>query len=152
MATVVEVLYNWPQVQILKRESQQREGVTGNSIFFCQGLMRHKNRQSACLHNTAVSYRNTVIPRILPKDWIPTRTLSVTNTCTVNPLLSPPGAYLFQARLRGSLVVTEGLFNSEKTRVSLLQKDLKYQVEKLTNKKAGGHAAEDQNQYRTSSW
>ena len=116
--------------------------------------MRHKNRQSACLHDIAVSYRNTVIPRILPKDWfwIPTRTLSVTNTFTVNPLLSTPGAYLFQARLRGSLVVTEGLFNSEKTTVSLLQKDLKYQVEKLTNKKAGGHAAEDQNQYGTSSW
>ena len=28
---------------------------------------------------------------------------------TVNPLLSPPGAYLFQAHLRGCLIETGGL-------------------------------------------
>ena len=62
------------------------------------------------------------------------------------------GAYLFQAHFRGSLIETEGLFNLKKTMVSVLTKDLKYQVEKLKNKKVGGHAAEDQNQYRASSW
>ena len=63
-------------------------------------------------------------------------------THTVNPLLSPPGAYLFQAHLRGG----EGggdLFNLENTMVSVLHKDLEYKVEKLTYKKAGGHATED---------
>ena len=46
----------------------------------------------------------------------------------------------------------EGLFNLEKTMVSVLHKELEYKVEKLKNKKVGGHAAEDQNQIRTSSW
>ena len=36
--------------------------------------------------------------------------------------------------------------------VSVLHKHLKYKVEKLKNKKVGGHAAKDQNQIRTSSW
>ena len=36
--------------------------------------------------------------------------------------------------------------------VSVLQKELEYSVEKLKNKKVGGHAAKDQNQIRTSSW
>ena len=36
--------------------------------------------------------------------------------------------------------------------VSVLHKELEYQVEKLTYEKVGGHAAEDQNQTRTSSW
>ena len=35
--------------------------------------------------------------------------------------------------------------------VSVLQKDLQYNVKKLKNKKVGGHAAEDQNQTQTSS-
>ena len=70
---------------------------------------------------------------------------------TVNPLLSLEGAggggaYLFQSRLR------RGLFNLEKTLVSVLHKELEYQVEKLKYKKVGGQAAEDQNQIRTSSW
>ena len=68
---------------------------------------------------------------------------------TVNPLLSLEGgggAYLFQSHLR------EGLFNLEKTLVSVLHKELEYKVEKLKYKKVGGQAAEDQNQIRTSSW
>jgi len=72
---------------------------------------------------------------------------------TVNPLLSPWGAYLFQAHLSGVLIETGGLFevgggifNLEKTMVSVLHKQLQHKVEKLKNKKAGGHAAEDQNQ------
>ena len=36
----------------------------------------------------------------------------------------------------------------EKTMVSVLHKE----EEKLKNKRVGGHAAEDQNQMRTSSW
>ena len=36
--------------------------------------------------------------------------------------------------------------------VSVLHKELEHVVEKLKYKKAGGHAAEDQNQIRTSSW
>ena len=47
---------------------------------------------------------------------------------------------------------TGGLFNLEKTVVSVLHKELEYKVEKLKNKKVGGHAAEDQNQIRTSRW
>ena len=68
-----------------------------------------------------------------------------------------PGAYLFQAHLRGSLIEMggifkrEGLFNLEKTTVSVLHKELEYKVEKLKYKKVGD-AAEDQNQIRTSSW
>ena len=59
-----------------------------------------------------------------------------------------PGAYLFQAHLRGSLIETggifkrEGLFNLEKTTVSVLHKELEYKVEKLKYKKVGD-AAED---------
>ena len=34
----------------------------------------------------------------------------------------------------------------------ILHKELEYKVEKLKNKKVGGHAAEDQNQIWTSSW
>ena len=62
--------------------------------------------------------------------------------------LVPRGAYLFQAHLKGGggLIETGGLFNLEKTMVSVLQKKLEYKVEKLKNKKVGGHAAEDQNQ------
>ena len=45
-----------------------------------------------------------------------------------------------------------GLLNLEKTMVSVLHKELEYKVEKLENKKVGGHAAEDQNQIRTYSW
>ena len=36
--------------------------------------------------------------------------------------------------------------------VSVLHKELEYKVEKLKYKKVGGHAAENQNQMRTSSW
>ena len=35
---------------------------------------------------------------------------------------------------------------------SVLHKELEKKVEKLKNKKDGGHAAEDQNQIQTSSW
>ena len=43
------------------------------------------------------------------------------------------------------------LFHLEKTMVSVLHKKLEYKVEKLKNKKVGGHAAEVQNQIQTSS-
>ena len=36
--------------------------------------------------------------------------------------------------------------NLEKTKVSVLHKDLEYKVDKLKYKKVGGHAAEDQKQ------
>ena len=36
--------------------------------------------------------------------------------------------------------------------LSVLHKELEYKVEKLKYEKAGGNAAEDQNQIRTSSW
>ena len=36
--------------------------------------------------------------------------------------------------------------------VSVLHKELEYKVEELKNKKVGGHAADYQNQIRTSSW
>ena len=44
------------------------------------------------------------------------------------------------------------LFNLEKTMAIVLHKELEQKVEKLKNKKDGDHAAEDQNQIRTSSW
>ena len=53
----------------------------------------------------------------------------------------PPGAYLFQAHLRGGLIETwglferGGLFNLETTMVSVLHKELEYKVEKLKYKK-----------------
>ena len=50
---------------------------------------------------------------------------------TVNPLLSPPGAYLFQAHLRGG---GGGLFNLQKTIVSVNHKELEYKVDKLKYK------------------
>ena len=50
-------------------------------------------------------------------------------------------------------LIWEGdLFNLEKMMVSVLHKELEYRVEKLKYKKVGGHAAEDQNQIRNSSW
>ena len=42
-----------------------------------------------------------------------------------------------KAHLRGG-----GLFNLEGTMISVLFKELEHKVEKLKNKKAGGHAAE----------
>ena len=45
-----------------------------------------------------------------------------------------------------------GLFNLEKMMVPVLHKELECKVEKLKYKKVRGHAAEDQNQIRTSSW
>ena len=45
-----------------------------------------------------------------------------------------------------------GLFNLEKTMVSVIHKQLGYKVEKLKYKKVGGRAAKYQNQIRTSSW
>ena len=68
----------------------------------------------------------------------------------------PGGGYLFQAIWEGGLIETRGLFekgglfNLEKTMVSVLHKKLNYKVEKLMYKKVGGHAAGDQNQIRTS--
>ena len=52
----------------------------------------------------------------------------------------------------GDLLEMGGLFNLEKSMASVLHKELEQKVEKLKNKKDGGHAAEDQNQIRTSSW
>ena len=52
----------------------------------------------------------------------------------------------------GDLFEMGGLFNLEETMASVLHKELEQRVEKLKNKKDGGHAAKDQNQMRTSSW
>ena len=52
----------------------------------------------------------------------------------------------------GSLFERGSLSNSEKTMVSVLHKELEYEVEKLKYKKFLGHEAEDQNQIQTSSW
>ena len=91
--------------------------------------------------------------------------MPMTRNHTVNPLLSPSGwvgggAYLFQVHLSGGgglieagdLLEMGDLFNLEKTMVSVLHKELEQKVEDLKNKRDGGHAAEDQNQIRTSSW
>ena len=46
-----------------------------------------------------------------------------------------PGAYLFQTRLRGSLMKSGDLFNLAKTMVSVVLKELEYKVEKPKYKK-----------------
>ena len=60
-------------------------------------------------------------------------------------------ASYFQAHLRGAYLRGE-LIYLEKMVVSVLHKELECKVEKLKYKKVRGHAAEDQNQIRTSSW
>ena len=67
---------------------------------------------------------------------------------------TPPGGLFIWGVGGGGLTLysREGLFNSEKTMVSVLHKEVEYKVEKLKYKKIGGLAAEDQNQIRTSSW
>ena len=52
----------------------------------------------------------------------------------VSPLLRPLGAYLFQSPLREAYL-REGVFNLEKTMVSVLHKELANKVEKLGYKK-----------------
>ena len=73
----------------------------------------------------------------------------------------PGGAYLFQAHLKGrggglnrdgGLFQGGGLFNLETMMISVLRKELEDNVVKLSYKKVEGHAAEDQNQIRTTSW
>ena len=64
----------------------------------------------------------------------------------------PRGLIYFKPIWGGGHKRKGGLFNLEKTMVSVLHKELEYKVEKLKNKKVGGHAAEDQNQIRTSRW
>ena len=65
---------------------------------------------------------------------------------TVNPrglfILSP-----FEVGGGGDLIETGGLFNLETTMVLVLHKELEYKEQDVF-----GHAAEDQNQIRTSSW
>ena len=74
------------------------------------------------------------------------------NIHTVNPLLSPPPLFISSPSERGGgLIETRGLFNLEKTMVSVLHKELEYKVKKLKYRTVGGHAAEDQNQIWTSS-
>ena len=85
---------------------------------------------------------------------------------TVNPLLSPRGTYLFQAHLRwwwwwgGGLIETGGILE---TGGLVLYTKIKIEIKKTSKqsgkaqvqegwKKVGGHAAEDQNQIRTSIW
>ena len=88
--------------------------------------------------------------------------MPMTRNHTVNPLLSPWGGLIYFKSIcgggggglieAGDLLEMGGLFNFEKTMASVLHKELEQKVEKLKNKNDGGHAAEDQNQIRTSSW
>ena len=66
-----------------------------------------------------------------------------------NPLLSPLGSLFISRPFEGGLIQTGGgaylrggLFNLEKTTVSVLHKKLGYKVAKFKYKKVGGHAAE----------
>ena len=76
-------------------------------------------------------------------------------------MIKPPRALFISSPFEGGLIETGGLegerggglFNLEKTMVSVLHRELEYKAEEtLKNKKVVGHAAEDQNQIRTSSW
>ena len=79
---------------------------------------------------------------------------------TVNPLLSPLGRIFISSSFGGLFNRDEGsylrggggLFNLEKTIVTVLHKELEYKVRTLKYKKVGGRTAEDQNQMQTSSW
>ena len=55
--------------------------------------------------------------------------------------IKPPGALFISSPFEGGLFERGGLFNLEKTMVSVLHKELEYNMEKLKNKKVGGHAA-----------
>lgn len=52
----------------------------------------------------------------------------------------PRGASLFQAHFRGG--ERKGLFNLKGVMISVLHRELELKVEKLKNKKVGGHAAD----------
>ena len=64
---------------------------------------------------------------------------------TVNPVLNPPGGLFISTPFEGGVLDRDGepiweergggLFNLEKTMVSVLHKELKYKVEKLKYKK-----------------
>ena len=71
---------------------------------------------------------------------------------TVIPLLSPTEGSFISSPFERGLHRDGGLFNLEKTMVSVLYKQLEYKVEKLKYTKVGDHAAEDQSQIGTSSW
>ena len=71
----------------------------------------------------------------------------------VSSLLRPWGGLFISNLFEGGLNRDGGLFNLEKMMVPVLHKEfIEYKVEKLKNKRVGGHADEDQNQIRTSSW
>ena len=65
-----------------------------------------------------------------------------------------PGSILisspFEGGGGGGAYLRGGLFNLEKTMVSVLHKELGYKVAKFKYKKVGSHGAEDQNQIWTS--
>ena len=54
----------------------------------------------------------------------------------------PRGLNYFKPILGGGFFDREGLFNLEGTMISVLFKELEHKVEKLKDKKAGGHEAE----------
>ena len=72
----------------------------------------------------------------------------------VSSLLRPPGGLFISSPFEGGGLNRDGgLYNLGKTMVPVLHKEfIEYKVKKLENKKVGGHAGEDQNQIRTSSW
>ena len=70
-------------------------------------------------------------------------------------LLSPTGGVFISNPFEGGgggLIETGGLFNLEKTMISVLHKELEYKVGKLKYKNNGVYAAEGQSQIRTSRW
>ena len=80
--------------------------------------------------------------------------------CIRNPLLRPLEGLFISNLLGGSglnrdkrgVFEGRGLFHLERTRVSVLHKELEYKAEKVRYKKVGCHGAKDQNQIQTSSW
>ena len=69
----------------------------------------------------------------------------------VNPILSPPRGLFISSPFEVGLNRVGGLFNLEKTMVSVLQRKLRIQSGKAQEQEVRGHAAKARNQVRISS-
>ena len=103
-----------------------------------------KQQTSICSARNHFSYICRLLFIIVTNKIVVSGQLHASMRVTVNPLLSPPGRLFISSRFEGRLNRDRGRAYLIETRRSIggkaqVQEDL-------------GHAAEDQNQIRTSSW